>query len=272
MKTIETLENKYLDKYFHFFKYIEDEMLNGFKSMYDIESDWRKHWKTNKSDFSTGAERIVYGLLNGKAFGTPNSTPVSADLLFELDDAFIHIDVKTYGETNRGDFTSSHTIDSNQTSYRCEILQENGTPFPPRRIHKANLPNIYTKKNKETKVCLTYFLSILTKNNGRDLMAVILTCLPNGKLYEHYLSRPISAGKNHEKKRNPKTKKDEHVINIDKGGNPYQFGKGKFNFKEVNTFELLDSKPSRVKVIYFDNALCSPHKSLDFIRKIHKKQ
>lgn len=266
LKEIEEIENKYLNKYFYFLKYVEEEMLNGFKSMYDIEKDWRRFWGTTKSDFATGAERIIYGLLNGKAFGSPNSTPVSSDLMFELDDAFIHIDVKTYGESNRGDFTTSHTIEANQTSYYCEIMEKpRGSTvrnkFVPTRVHPANLPAFYTKKNGIKKICLTYFVSILTENNGRDLMAIVLTCLPNIKLKKHYKNRPIKAGK-----------KKERVTNTSINGKSYKIGTGRFDFSEVRTFELLTNTPNRIKVIYYDSVKCSRHSNLNLLGTIYTSQ
>ncbi|MGJ0357339.1 hypothetical protein [Aliarcobacter butzleri] len=265
LSEIEEVENKYLKKYFYFFKYVENEMFNGFKSMYDIEKNWRKFWGTNKSDFSTGAERVVYGLLNGKAFGSPNSTPVSSDLMFEMDDAFIHIDVKTYGESNLKDFTTSHTIEANQTSYFCEIMEKpkNGgrSKFIPTRVHSANLPDFYTKKDGSKKICLTYFISILTENYGRDIMCIVLTCLPNIKLKQHYKYRPIKAGKN-----------SDSFVSMSKNYKPFKFGKGRFDFKEVGTFELLPNTPSRVKVIYYDVAKCSKYTNLDLIKSIYNRQ
>ena len=49
-------------------------------------------------------------------------------------------------------------------------------------------------------------------------------CVPNGKLVDYYNERPLKAGKNP--------------------------GKARFNFKEVNKFELLPGQPSRIKIIY----------------------
>ena len=59
-KQIELLEKKYLEKYFHFLKFAEDELLKGFKTKTKIENDWIGLYKSGISDFSTGAERIVY--------------------------------------------------------------------------------------------------------------------------------------------------------------------------------------------------------------------
>lgn len=95
-KTIEQLENKYLNKFYHLLKYAEDEILQGFETKEKIKSDWKDCWAiANKGDFSVGAERIIYSLINGKCTGQPNSCPVGSDLFFEVDDAFIHIDLKT---------------------------------------------------------------------------------------------------------------------------------------------------------------------------------
>ncbi|WP_322935201.1 hypothetical protein RRG40_04520 [Mycoplasmopsis felis] len=86
LKKIEKLELKYLNKYYHFLKFAEDEMFEGFKTKEDIKDDWLGLYGTNEgkgiSDFSVGAERIIYSLLNGKGIGQPNSSPVGSDLFF----------------------------------------------------------------------------------------------------------------------------------------------------------------------------------------------
>ena len=116
LKQIEKLEKKYLNKYFHFLKFAEDEIISGFKTKDKIKGDWHGLYASGISDFSTGAERIIYSLLNGKGIGQPNSSPVGSDLFFEVEDAFIHIDLKTVGaslrgKTNIGDYTRSIFVD-----------------------------------------------------------------------------------------------------------------------------------------------------------------
>ena len=76
------LESRYLNKYYHFLKFAEDELLYGFKTKAKIENDWLDKYKSGISDFAVGAERIVYSLLNGKGIGKPNSAAVGADLFF----------------------------------------------------------------------------------------------------------------------------------------------------------------------------------------------
>lgn len=69
LKNIEKIECKYLNKYYHFLKFAEDELLFGFRTKEKIEKDWLEKYKSGISDFAVGAERIVYSLLNGKGIG-----------------------------------------------------------------------------------------------------------------------------------------------------------------------------------------------------------
>ncbi len=81
-KQIEQLESKYLNKFYHFLKYAEDEMMFGFQTKEKIKDDWYGKYGTNISDFAVGAERIIYALFNGKGVGQPNSCPVGAEYVF----------------------------------------------------------------------------------------------------------------------------------------------------------------------------------------------
>ena len=77
---IEKLELKYLNKYYYFLKFAIDEILEGLNTKDKISGDWKGLWGTKISSYSTGAERVVYSLLNGKGIGIPNSSPVGSDL------------------------------------------------------------------------------------------------------------------------------------------------------------------------------------------------
>ena len=46
-KQIEELENKYLNKFYHFLKYAEDEMMFGFQTKEKIKDDWFGKYGTN---------------------------------------------------------------------------------------------------------------------------------------------------------------------------------------------------------------------------------
>lgn len=261
---IEKLEKKYLNKYYHFLKFAEDEMLTGFKTKEKIKNDWIGLYKSGISDFATGAERIVYALLNGKGIGQPNSSPVGSDLFFEVSDAFIHIDLKTTGATlnpqkedkakgikawnnNIGDYTKSQPVGINQCSYSSEIKKADGNSFIPKRIYKPNLPSIYNSGTKDEKPCLSYFVTILFDKDTLDILVISIMSMPNGQLESHYKSRVLKAGKNI-----PKTR---------------------YNFSETTDFEILKDGSKRIKVVYFDKKMNQSYLSkLKMIEDIYDKQ
>ena len=252
LKQIEILEAKYLNKYWHFLKFVEDEIITGFNTKNDIKSDWIGKYggaEGGTSNFAVGSERIIYALLNGKIAGQPNSSPVSSDLFFEIDDAYIQIDLKSvttnggitiHPETgeklkdNIGDFNTSIFIGENQNTYHGNIKVKKpdgrGAIIEEIRPYEPNLPAVYNKSNGEKKICLTYFITILSNSATFETELVSILCMPNGKLEPHYKERPLKAGKNP--------------------------GKVRFNFSNVCKFELLDDDPStgekqkRVKIIY----------------------
>lgn len=264
MKQIEELENKYLEKYWHFLKFVEDEIIYGFNTKNDIKNDWIGKYGNGSagiSNFAVGSERIIYALLNGKIAGQPNSCPVSSDLFFEVDDAFIHIDLKsvtTNGGSsvinpitgkklgdNIGDFKSDIFIGRNQNSYKGIQVVNKGKVKEEKREYLPNLPAVYTKINGEKKICLTYFITILSNAHTFDTELISIMCVPNGKLEPHYKERPLKAGKNP--------------------------GRTRFKFKEVNKFELLDDKPSRIKIVYKNPKMNDwVKKKLSFYLKLDK--
>lgn len=243
LKKIERIELKYLNKYYHFLKFAEDEMFKGFRTKEEIKDDWWGHYGNEEgkgiSDFAVGAERIVYALLNGKGIGQPNSSPVGSDLFFEVDDAFIHIDMKTVQQENIGDFISTIFVGENQNSYKGTIEKRDGST----EEYKPALPTYYNKNKENEKICLSYFITILYNRENLEIMVITIDCMPNGELEKHYKSRVLAAGKNP--------------------------GKARFNIKEVNKFELLEGEPSRIKVIYFNENMSKEiRKKLELFEKI----
>lgn len=250
---IEKIERKYLEKYYYFLKFAEDEMFLGFRTKEEIKDDWiglygKEHEKGSSkkigiSDFAVGAERIVYALLNGKGIGQPNSSPVGSDLFFEVPDAFIHIDMKTVQTDNIGDYSSSIFVGGNQNSYKGIIKKKKNKNME----YNPALPTYYNKGKKNEKICLSYFITVLYERVNLDILVITINSMPNGELEEHYQSRVLSAGKNP--------------------------GKARFNLKKVNKFELLEGTPSRIKVIYFDNSMKDEYKKrLVLFQKIFNEQ
>ena len=249
---IEKLEKKYLEKYYHFLKFAEDELLFGFKTKQDIENDWIGLYKSGISDFAVGAERIVYSLLNGKGIGQPNSCPVGADLFFEVQDAYIHLDLKTVsasltGTTNIGDYTKNIFVGTNQNSYKGQMIVNKGNENEEYRDYNPSLPTFYNKGKKNEKICLTYFVTILYDKDKLDILIMSIVCMPNGELESHYKTRVLQAGKNIDKTR--------------------------FRFTDVPNFELLGRKQKRIKVVYFDKNMNSTYlKKVKFFEDLYDNQ
>lgn len=259
LKYIEEIESKYLEKYYHFLKFAEDEMLYGFKTKDEIQSDWIDKWNPNEegkgiSDFATGAERIVYSLLNGKGIGQPNSCPIGSDLFFEVEDAFIHIDLKTVQTRNIGDYVNDIFVGNNQNSYNGKVIVSG----VEKEYDEACLPCYYTLKDGTKKICLTYFITILYEESTLNILNINILCMPNGKLYNVYGSSILKAGKILYKPGNPKRKTNCKSIRYKWGKNP--------------NFELLENK-KRVKVVYFNNEMNDKFKKkLRVIEELYKNQ
>jgi hypothetical protein len=253
---IEKIELKYLNKYYYFLKFAEDELLFGFKTKEKIEKDWLAKYKSGISDFAVGAERIVYSLLNGKGIGQPNSAPVGADLFFEVQDAFIHIDLKTVGASliekpgksnNIGDYVSSIFVGTNQNSYTGKMIVNKDSVNEEYRDYISALPTYYNKGMSNQKICLTYFITILYDKDTLDILVMCIVCMPNGELESHYKTRVLQAGKNLDKTR--------------------------FRFQNVPDFELLEDRPKRIKVIFFEKKMHKNYKKrLTFFEQLYNAQ
>ena len=252
LSELEALEHKYLMKYWYFLKFVEDDIVRGMLSMEDIRDDWQGLYGSadgGTSQFDVGSERIVYALLNGKIAGQPNSCPVSSDLFFEVEDAYIHIDLKsvttsegTTTNDNIGDFSTCIFIGENQNSYAGTIIKNAGKPTECHEEYTPNLPIYYSKSNGDRKITLTYLVCLLNSSVTQRCELISIMSVPNGRLQKHYGSKPLKAGKNH--------------------------GKARYNFSEIPTFELLDGNKKRVRIIH-KNPYMSEYvtKKLDFYLK-----
>lgn len=259
LRRIEELEAKYLDKYYYFLKFAEDELLYGFRTKYQIQSDWIDKWNPTEegkgiSDFATGAERIVYSLLNGKGIGQPNSCPIGSDLFFEVEDAFIHIDLKTVQTRNIGDYNSDIFVGNNQNSYNGKVIVSGVEKI----YDEACLPCYYTLNDGRKKVCLTYFITILYEESNLNILNINILSMPNGRLFDVYGTSVLKAGKVLYPFGDPK--RDTHCKSI------------RYKWSKNSKFELLGGK-SRVKVAYFNQNMDSTIKSkLIKIQEIYENQ
>lgn len=217
-KKIEFWENHYLNQIEFNLKQDLNKMIEGLKSKDKIKKDWFDIFnsidkKRQNSDFARGAERIYYWLFN--QFGTPNSSPIGADMMFELYNAFIHIDIKTAKLDNTSDYKGKIPIGENQTSYKSDHFD-----------YSVHLPSKYSFKDK---LCLTYFINIIydVLEENIEILAIILISVPNGELSKVYGDKIVEAGKT-----------------------GYS-GKGfRYKYSENPYFELIDGKPKRLRILY----------------------
>lgn len=260
LRKIEELEKKYLDKYYFFLKFAEDELLLGFKTKFKIKNDWIHKWNPSEegkgiSDFATGAERIVYSLLNGKGIGQPNSSPIGADLFFEVDDAFIHIDLKTVQTRNIGDYNTDIFVGNNQNSYNGNLTVSGLTSI----YEEASLPHYYTLDTGIRKPCLTYFITILYEEHNLDILNINLLCMPNGILYPVYGESVLKAGKVKFKKGDKR--RDTHSRSV------------RYRWNKCQNFKLLKDSDKRIKIAYFNSQMDEKFKSkLHVIENIYNQQ
>lgn len=245
---LERLEQKYLEKYFYFLKYTLDEILIGFETKNKIRKDWEGQWlkelreDQNKgiSDFAVGAERIIYALLNGKGIGQPNSSPIGSDLFFEVQDAFIHIDLKTVQIDNIGDYTKNIFVGNNQNSYKTTV--QVGGKY--KNYEEASLPHFYTLEESDKvtlKPCLTYFITILYEALDLRILNINLLNMPNGRLESVYGGSILQAGKVDYPKDDERRGKNMRTI--------------RYKWTECTEYKVLNNNKKRYMPIYYNHDL-----------------
>lgn len=181
---LEALEKEVFDYIIRALKQDLSRVISGLNSRISILNDWKSQFlKTsrkgyNSSDLDAGAERIFHHLFQ-PMFRFPNSCPIGSDMMYQTEDAVIHIEVKTTLKTNP-DYIGRVQLGRNQISYS---LPGRFTP---------NLPNSYSKSKLPT---LTYVIQIIHEHMKPKLTALNVICIPNGQLYSHYGSSILKAGK-----------------------------------------------------------------------------
>ena len=124
-KDLENLEFSYLETISAILKAnIRNNILPALKSMNKISSHWVNIKKDEDKGYDVGFERVIYSLLQqgSSDLKNANSSPIGSDLMFESDDAVIHIDLKSnQPSTNIGDHWQPK-IEANQSSYKINFL------------------------------------------------------------------------------------------------------------------------------------------------------
>jgi hypothetical protein len=196
------------------------KILSFLNSRINIINDWRNQFLQTarkgykQSDLDKGAERVFHNWA-GLFISEPNSTPVGADLVFDTDNGFrVHTDIKTALTTNISDYRGVINIGKNQTSFSV-----------PGKF-KANLPTRYSDGN----LTLTYAIQVVHEYFSERIHAILLACIPNGKLFKIYGDKIMKAGKGGWKK-----------------AKDFRF---RYEFRnEILKFELIEGKPPRVEIV-----------------------
>jgi len=185
---LEKKEKQYFDLILLHLKQDLSALIDGLNSRIKILNNWYDNFiKTARrgykaSDLDTGAERIFHHFF-ASILRFPNSSPVGSDLMFELPDAFMHIEIKTALIDNPADYKGKINIAINQTSYGVN------------KIFSPNLPQYYRTSPKIEKPCLTYIIQIVHEHAKSNIKALKLVCIPNGQLYPHYGKSIFKSGK-----------------------------------------------------------------------------
>ena len=229
---LEELEFTYLETISSILKSnIRRNIIPDLNSMNKISKHWINIKKDEDKGYDVGFERVIYSLLQrgSSDLGKANSSPIGSDLMFECDEAFVHVDLKSNQPTTNISDHWQPKIEANQTSYKINYTKKGQTGS---FSFNGNLPNYYEtiRNGKEVNLpTLTYFISILYKvTNGEcTIININVSCMPNGQLSSVYETIPVGAGGNISDK------------------------KARFKMARCKKFKLLKNK-SRLNKIYVD--------------------
>ncbi len=180
---LEELEKRYFDFIVTSLRQDLEGVMEGLNSRIKILTDWKSEFlKTaragyNASDLDAGAERIFHHLFT-PIFKFPNSCPIGSDLMYQIDEAIIHIEIKTNLITNL-DYKGKVQLGRNQISYEISGF-------------KPNLPPLYESVELPT---LTYVIQIVHEYMNPKINALSVICIPNGQLLKHYGEKILQSGK-----------------------------------------------------------------------------
>lgn len=180
---LEELEKRYLDYIVTSLRQDLKGLISGLNSRIKILNDWKNEFlKTarvgyNAPDLDAGAERIFHHLFT-PMFKFPSSCPIGSDLMYQTEDAIVHIEIKTNLVTNP-DYKGKVQLGRNQISYKIAKF-------------KPNLPSLYKSVKLPN---LTYVIQIVHEHMSPQINALSVICIPNGKLLKYYGEKILQAGK-----------------------------------------------------------------------------
>lgn len=189
---IEELEKKYFLELKKLLEENKKELKKGFDSRLSIRRD-TEGISYSENEVAVGAERVLMAIIcRNKANWEVNSSPISSNLLFELPNAMINIDAKTYKEKQKEE--DKVAVAKNQTSYGNNVyLKSYGKDT--RYTWKAALKPIYRHKEKGELPTISFIVKFIYDDDNQNLKEVQLINIPNGKLFSIYGKDVFRRGK-----------------------------------------------------------------------------
>jgi len=180
---LEELEKRYFLELKTLLKNNKQELKRGFDSRLNIKRD-TEGISYKENEVEAGAERVLMVLIcRGKLNWQINSSPISSNLLFELPDAMMNIDAKTYKEKAKEE--NKVNLAKNQTSYGNNIhvkSQRTNTRY----TWKAALKPVYRHEKKGELPTISFIVKFIYDDDDQSLKEVQLINIPNGKLFNVY--------------------------------------------------------------------------------------
>ncbi len=192
LEAIEELEKKYFLELKKLLEQNKNELKKGFNSRLSIKRD-TEGLSYSENEVAVGAERVLSSIiLRNKSNWEVNSSPISSNLLFELPNAMINIDAKTYKEN--GIEEDKVNIAKNQTSYGNNVhITSKGKDT--KYTWKAALKTIYHHETKGEIPTISMIVKFIYDNKDQSLKEVQLINIPNGELFEKYGKKVFRRGK-----------------------------------------------------------------------------
>ena len=212
-KLIEDIEEYYLSVITRYLGADPEGLVQNLENHNRSWNQWYpKIGDSGKNFFGTGAERVVYMLLNrGDILGDPSSNPLGSDNSFlKYDRHFkqhlaINIDVKVVkANSSFGDFIGNSPIGINQNSYKqiVKYYTKKEKKLVEERMYEPGLDANYQIEDKNY-TNITYSIVIMYCDypigsntlTEQRVIAIITNCIPNGQLYKIYKDKVFSPGK-----------------------------------------------------------------------------
>ena len=183
---LEQLEKRYFDIILNILEKNKDYIKKRLESMDNTKKYWGSKIKEDirkQPIIKNGTERITESLIARKTSWEVSSIPVGSDLCYEDEEAIIHIDDKSLFKSDIDVRNKRVAVRENQVSYKQpnKIFGKRGKRKGTFMDFEPALPQYY-----DDRACLTYFIQFVYDETINKTIKIILWCVPNGQLSNHY--------------------------------------------------------------------------------------